>query len=227
MSLPPPPDPPGAGEPGGPSRPALSDVDRRAIRRRVRTDQLKTVGLILGISGLIIAGTVAAALWGAAGLYLTWLSVGIVVLVGWLVQRQRSDGEAISSVSSPGPMTTRAARPGEATFTDIAFSENRPTWRGWRRDVGVARIRPDQVTIVGLKGQLTIRAPFEASVEQIKYCYWPLVEVTGSIGSDRETKALLAVRGYPLSKFAAKPEEIAREANALAMAINSARGVGG
>jgi len=79
------------------------------------------------------------------------------------------------------------------------------------------------VTIIGLKGQLTIEGPFAASVEPVKYCYWPLVQVTGSIGSGHETTALMAVRGYPLSKFAAKPEEIAHEAEVLASAINSAR----
>ena len=157
MSLPPPPDPPdfrdrrapGSGPDPG-SGPGLSATDRRTIEQRIRMDRLRTVGLILGISALIIGGTVTSALVGAAGLYLFLLPIGVALLIGWLTRRQRGAAESATEAGPAAPAATEGdPEPDGTTFPDIAFSDEPPTWRGWPRDVGVARIRPDRVTVAG------------------------------------------------------------------------------
>jgi len=104
-------------------------------------DKIKTTGLILGISAAIIGTTVGASLWGVGVLYLAWLPIGIALVVRWLVQGSRPSAEPEAEGGPGVSAVTASPEAGVATFTDIAFSENRPTWRGWRRDVGVARIR--------------------------------------------------------------------------------------
>lgn len=204
----------------------MDEAERRAIRRRRRTDRFRAVTLILGASAVIIAVVVVSSLSGTFDLAQAWLMIGVALVAAWTARRGSARQEKDSDRPDPGAPTghTESDVSG-GEFTDIAFSRGLPTRRGWKRDVGIAYVDRSRLLLDGLNGRLTVDAPFSAVVTEVRYSYWPLVEVTGTIDAVPESTTYLAVRGHPRSKFSARPDEIALESEALAAAIRAAGGV--
>ena len=105
------------------------------------------------------------------------------------------------------------------TFTNVAFSDREPTWKGWPKEVGVVTITPQAITLDGKKKSLTIDAPFIADLHDQK-AWWTMVRVKGSTGTGEAATAYLVTRGAPKLATGADAKAMAREAADLVEAIN-------
>lgn len=192
-------------------------IDPATQRALIRRDRVRTWTQILGASAVMIAAVTLGAL---VGLHVGVLISVIIPAGAWLLHRRMPSPRPL-----PPPLPPPRQRSADGvTFSNIAFSTSRPTWRGWRRDVGLLRITPAAVVLSGLNGDLTITHPIRAEVHDEKYGYWPFVKLTGRIeGSDGSSRVevLLGVRGYPRSKFSSDPDEIAHETQEVCTAINT------
>ena len=110
------------------------------------------------------------------------------------------------------------------TFTNVAFSEQEPTWKGWPKEVGVLTITPQAITLDGKKKSLTIDAPFIADLHDHKFMKWTMVRVQGSTSTGEAATAYLVTRGAPISATAADTKGMTEEATGLVEAINASSG---
>ena len=107
------------------------------------------------------------------------------------------------------------------TFTNVAFSDQEPTWKGWPKEVGVVTITPQAITLDGKKKSLTIDAPFIADLHDHKFIKWTMVRVKGSTSTGEAATAYLVTRGAPISTTAADAKAVTQEATDLVEAINA------
>ena len=107
------------------------------------------------------------------------------------------------------------------TFTNVAFSDQEPTWKGWPKEVGVVTIPPQAITLDGKKKSLTIDAPFIADLHDHKFIKWTMVRVKGSTSTGEAATAYLVTRGAPISTTAADAKAMTQEATDLVEAINA------
>jgi len=174
------------------------------------------VSLLLGVfvvSVALVAVAFDASPGATAGL--AGLIGGAIAVTASTWTRRPAKPKADTSVA----VEERDALTGSEQFTNVAFSDQLPTWRGWRRDVGVLTIHSDRIVIDGLKRRMVLNAPFQAALFNSRWMHWQMAKVTGS-GSERPTTVYLVGRGAPRSKFSANPGDLFQDAMAISDAIN-------
>lgn len=190
-------------------------AELRRVQRSARLNQMRAVALIFLLTIAVIGGvvvrvgvTVDETAVAVSGGVMAVLAGAAAAAILWSVRRQRPDQ----------PVELGGDR---WRFSNIAFSDREPTWRGWKHDVGVLTIDPGgQVELLGLEGGVTIGTPFSAAVHSHRYSYWPMVKVTGHTEGRRES-IYLVVRGRPSSKGSVSQEQMAHESAMLARFINT------
>jgi hypothetical protein len=151
-----------------------------------------------------------------------WLAIGLPIAAGMAVLSQSRRSEKVVTEipsqddSNPGPAPEGLVMPAQMTsFTNVAFSENLPTWKGWKKNVGTLSINQTHVTATGPKSTTTLSNPCEAEIIKHKYLTWPIVKVTGTTGRE----LYVVPRGAPASVTAVSTDEMEAESRELVSAI--------
>lgn len=170
---------------------------------------------------VIVAMVVGSVVLSTVGLPVWLASVVSVGIGGIYLSISRPSTQQQVLVTSPGSDSTPTTE-SASEFSNVAFSEALPTWKGWKKEVGTVTVSSSAVTIVGRKTTLTVMAPFTAEVTVQKYSHWPMVKVDGAEESGQSSTVYLVVRGAPVSVGALTPELAQSESEVLASAINEA-----
>lgn len=201
--------------------PQIESLEQEAKKERSRVRRRRLIRMAWSVVSAVLILVVLLA---------TGVPVGLAVIpvVVWALVGALFSQLSISRTTTRRETTTQTSTTGngltvhtEIQLTNIAFSDTEPTWKGWSKDVGVLSISPERIVIVGPKRQLAIDAPFTAELHDHKFISWMMVKVTGSVGSDQPATIYLVVRGAPLRKDAANPDDVAEESKLLAAEINS------
>ncbi len=135
----------------------------------------------------------------------------------------RSSTRQLEALPVPAEGEAPSVDLAQSSFTNMAFSDKPPTWKGWSKEIGVLSISPERVAIVGRKKQLAIDAPFTAELLDHKFLTWTMVKVKGSVSANQSKTMYLVVHGAPLTIGGADPEEVTRSSQHLVSEINSVR----
>jgi hypothetical protein len=145
-------------------------------------------------------------------------TVSVVLMLGGVFSARRSSRREV--VTAPIPVDGEAPSIDVTTFTNVAFSDKPPTWKGWSKDVGVLSLSPERIAIVGRKRQFAIDAPFTAKLLDHKYLTWMMVKVTGSASNNQPTTMYLVLHGAPLTIGGADAVAVTRDSKDLVAEIN-------
>jgi len=189
--------------------------DLRSVRRSMRVDRLRFWAVVL-LGTLGVAGF-AILMAGIAN------SNPSVILFSVVVAGLSAAGVGIVFWGGRRTLSSNPIRldDGGVRFTNIAFSDRGPTWRGWKHHVGVLTIHTDRIEIYGHKRGISIDAPFTARSHYEKYSYWEMVLVTGSETADDWTHTYLVVRGRPKVKQMVNETDFRQESAELVHEINN------
>ncbi|MFV1999189.1 MAG: hypothetical protein ACC654_02375 [Acidimicrobiia bacterium] len=175
---------------------------------------------LIRVSKIVASYALVGVVLNALGVPLRSLVVGltvagVVTIISFSRPSARQGGTVPASADGEAPSTDTVT-----TFTNVAFSRNQPTWKGWSRDIGVVTITPEAISMVGKKNTITIDAPFVAELYDHKFLHWTMVRVTRSINAMPPATVYLVVRGAPRTVAAVEPEVVTEESINLVEAIN-------
>jgi hypothetical protein len=174
------------------------------------------VRVALSVAGAILFGVVLIAI-GVPSSAAIGVSLASLI-VGEFTARRVSTRQV---VAAPVPVEGDVSSGDVTTFTNVAFSDKPPTWKGWSKDVGVLSLSPERVAIVGRKRQSAIDAPFTAELLNHKYLTWMMVTVTGSASNNQSTTMYLVLHGAPRTIGGADPEVVTQDSKDLVAEINT------
>ena len=169
-------------------------------------------------AGAILFGVVLIAIGVPSGIA---FAVSVGMLVTGIFSASRSSTRGV--VAAPAPAEGQVPSVELTRFTNVAFSDTPPTWKGWSRDVGVLSLAPERITVVGRKRQLAIDAPFTTELLDHKFLTWMMVKVTGSASHSRSTTMYLVLHGAPRTVSGADSDVVMQDSKDLVAEINGLR----